>query len=534
MQQRSEPLSLRARQREVERQLVENGLLPGAAHFPKPGSTTDVDTFLSRFAETCQALGPLFSSFGRYLATRADLFPARDGFALRQALPDRGPAAPIAEIKSCLEQELRGAERAFTRFEEEPCSVRLLHQSHRAQLADGRMVMVRATTRQREAEIDRDRETLPLLERVFRLRGHFKGRRAFAALIADFRHSLEAQLDAAGQAEALAALAKNADESQLVVVPQIHTTLSSRRVLTRDRLEGHPLDATTVPTLERRAACERMALVWLRQALTTSWFPMTSELLFLRDGRLAVTGGSFASLPVRARANLWTYLRATASHDPDKACRCLLNEVVAPLPKAQGRVDLRQLMRQSVPFRDGFWTPTAESLVENAVLHWRYLHQLGITPAPHLLAFYRALFEHATVAEELVPGSDALREALEDLEWQAGWAQLRQLIHPTQLGESLSRTFATLMDLPQQLDHILNLFAREGAPRLVIREPAKRRRFKNLTAGAVSLLLMVAAVVVLSTHPELSVRGGSWIEPLRTVLFVVLALIFFSSLGRKR
>ena len=52
------------------------------------------------------------------------------------------------------------------------------------------------------------------------------------------------------------------------------------------------------------------------------------KLWFLPNKQIAFTGGEFARLPSDAKKNLWQYLIATSTEDPDKACSCLLGEMM--------------------------------------------------------------------------------------------------------------------------------------------------------------------------------------------------------------
>ncbi len=563
------PTVPRARRLEVEQVLRQQMLLPAARPFgTSPAALRE--TLCSRLVQAARELGPVFIAWGHYLGSRADLFPAVDCQEL-QTLPTTGTAVPFADIVARLEADLgAGARELMPHLLPEPYEVGLFQQTHRAPLAVGKEVLVRVVPFARELEIARDLALLPLLQGILALCGVLHSKAAFADAFSDFRRTLTGQLDAPSQAEALAALARDGRESQLLVVPAVHPHWTSSRVLTVECLPGTALAAWARQpgreAVEIQQMAQRISLVWLRQALTSAHFPVTAEFVVQSGGQLALVNGTFATLPASSRANLWGYVRATASHDPDRACSCILRELEPPLPAEAQRVELRQKMRQGIPFRDGSWTLEGESLAESVILHWRFLHFFSIQPSLHLLAFYRGIFWLASYTLRLQPQSgdprigdprigdprngdpqngdpksggpksgDPLQNALEDLEWQAGWAQLRQLVHPVQLGESLNATLNTLLELPQRLDHVLDLFAGDQAPRVQLQEPALRQGLKNRTIAVVSLLVLLASFVLLATHPSFSTQFGNLGEGVKTTGFVLLGtLLLFLLWGRER
>ncbi len=528
------PQEIRDRRREVERHLVEHGLLRGPSrHLPaRRRQPAEPQELAVRLGPALAELGPVFAAFGRYLSYRADLLPIDDCLTLAE-IPDAAPPLPAAEVHERLAAELgRPVGEIFPVFEDAPFESRLFHQSHRARLSSGEAVVVQVLRRPEEEEI----ELLGLLKRVFPHHGA-TGRLPFDEVLSGFRRILAARLDLAGAADALEFLGRDARRSDLLVVPQVYRDLSTPQLLTSEWLGGVAVDAIrpVAEGVEREDLARRLCLIWLYQALIARRFPIEADIRELPDGRLAITGGVFATLPASSQVNLWDYLRATAAHMPDRAARYLLREL-----SRQGRgvseEELCTRLRQVIPFRDGAWSAGGESLAEYAVGHWRLAREYGYRARPHLVAFYRGLFWAARSGRRFAPQGDPLAAALNDLHWLAGWNQFRQLTAPSQVAATFESYLTSLLELPQKLAKILRQ-AGVGQPgwRLRVADSAARRRRKNATVAVISLGLTMAALALAA--PQLGAAapaGGMWIERLSTAGFGLLGLALLRAAWRLR
>ncbi len=549
----SREASRRAHQRrlEVERRLAGRGLLRGprrvlAAAGP-PAAAIDVAELRSVLEE----LGPTFAAFGRYLAQRADLLPSTDCLLLEDLAVETVPS-PIAEVDETLRRELgRPRPEVFPLFEEVPFQCRWLDQSHRARLESGERVVVRVIHAGVEVEIADD------LEALAALRGALSdpaGGEHFARVLADFRRTVAARLDLEVEAGDLQALGRDAgrgdpasprrgaNEDEILVVPEVYRELSTCRVLTAQWLPGPTLDELAalpaMPEIDAYDLARRIGLIWMQMALVGHRFPLEADVVELPDGRLAVIGGSFSALPDASRVRLWNYLRATVEHFPDRAAANLLREASKARSDA-AEAELRTRVRQVVPFRDGAWSATGESLGEYAVLHWRLLRAAGFTPRRHLDEFYQGLFWAARKARRFAPQKDPLGEAVRDFDWLAGWNQLRQLAAPRQMVATAESYLEALVELPQKVDRILNLATEEGQGfRLPpVSGPASRRR-SNASVAAVSLALAMAAVVLLAepwrAFGAAAGWSAAWSEGLLAAAFLGLGLLWLRAVWSRR
>ncbi len=109
-----------------------------------------------------EELGPVFSAFGLYLASRVDLLAVGDALELA-SLSDRVPPLPAGAVHERIVAELgRPFANGFADLEAEPFESRLFLQAHRGRLAGGEPVIVRLVREDTAEGVEADLEVLPL------------------------------------------------------------------------------------------------------------------------------------------------------------------------------------------------------------------------------------------------------------------------------------------------------------------------------------------------------------------------------------
>ncbi|HWM89259.1 MAG TPA: AarF/UbiB family protein [Thermoanaerobaculia bacterium] len=519
-QERSASPEAAARRKEIERALAAAGLLPGLHSVPPATAPLDPEAgFGARLRMALEQLGPVFSSFGLYLACRPDLLPAGDCLEL-SGLPDLAKPMPVEAVLAAVESELRREPReAFAGFEEAPCESRLLFQAHRARLPGGQPVIVRILRAGLDERLALD---LPLLPR---LGPAFAEGFPLEETVADFRAFLEQELDLLAQAVALDRVAAETENVGPLRAPGVCRELATPKMLVLQDLGGSGLAERG----EDVELARRLCLLWLRQALLGPAFPAEpwgTNVAVLAGERIAFTGGVLAEPPPAVQANLWGYLIAASNQDVDEVCTWLLREsTLEGPPWAEEQLRLR--LRQAVPFRDGSWSRSGEGLAEHLFLHWRFARECGFRPGAHLLAFFRGLTALTFETRRLAPGRDVLLRALEDVRLLAGMQQLGEMMNFDRLRENFERYAALAVQLPQKLDEVLTLAA-EGDLRRPTRpaaRPPERRRGSSLVW--VSLLLALAAVVLLARQVD-----GVWGERVGALLFLMVGALLLRFAGR--
>jgi ubiquinone biosynthesis protein len=546
--------SVKARQQEIRQCLADGGL--GRAPFRiwrGPQSEGPAPTHLHRLCDVLEKLGPVFTFFGIYLASRVDLLPARYCIELTSLSP-QVKATPIATVRELIARELAcPTEEAYSVFEEEPFDIGLMCQSHRAWLPEGQPVTVRVAHPDVEDQLSADLRSLGVLREAFV--GDAWASLSLEGAAEDFRQTLQQQADLVHEANTFEAVAQDAEDCELLSVPKVYRDLSGGKVLTLERRGGWSLedvlcssqcdeaeqgtrDEGSVVGLDRRDLAGRLCTVWMQQALRSRYFPVEAgarNVSILPNNQLAFDG-VFSSLPSASRKNLWEYLLAASTGDPDKACTHLI-QIMGKNRQSVRESELRHQFRQVVPFRDGARSGPLEGtcLGDHLLVHWRLAESHGCQPPQYIVRFFRALLLVNDVAQRLAPGRDSLRDGLENVRVHLALGQMRDLMSLDQLNQGLERYAPLLLELPKRLDEALTLVAEGGARvNLQLRETAENRQQKNSTAAVSALLLVLAALALFAHHLALFQSETGWGGKIVVVVFVLVGVLLLGRLSGTR
>jgi ubiquinone biosynthesis protein len=217
-----------------------------------------------------RALGDLkgpFAKAGQFASLRYDVLAPeiRTAFA---TLQDRAAPRPLAEITAVVEAEL-GAPLAehFAAFDAAPLGAASVAQVHRARLTSGEAVAVKVQFPWLAYSLRAD---LVLARLLLRALGGRNASPSRARLFDEFASGLAEELDFEREARVAAEIAANLAGDPQVVVPAIHTELSTRRVLVMSYLPAIPIADRA--TLEQRGVPVRDVLATLARAYAKQVF----------------------------------------------------------------------------------------------------------------------------------------------------------------------------------------------------------------------------------------------------------------------
>ena len=187
-----------------------------------------------------EELGPTFVKLGQVLASRADIMPQEwvDELSLLQS---KVTTVPWDELRPQLVEDLGAPpEEVFTDFETTPLAAGSIGQVHAAKLPDGRPVVLKIRRPGIDKKIAAD---LRLLERLADiLEREVPELRRFRpkTVVRHFGRSIMAELDFALEGRNTQRAAEHMRVFPDLVVPDVFTEYSSKRLLVLSKLEGLP------------------------------------------------------------------------------------------------------------------------------------------------------------------------------------------------------------------------------------------------------------------------------------------------------
>jgi ubiquinone biosynthesis protein len=239
-------------------------------------------------------LGVTFTKLGQMLSTRADLLPPEYVHELSM-LQDSAPRVPAAEIRRVIREELGAeAEERFASFDDVPIASASIGQVHGARLQDGRDVVVKV---QRPCVADQIEVDLGIMRGVadwMQVHTAFGRDYDLRPLVEEFAHSLHGELDYVREGQSADRFRRAMADEPRLWIPLIHWDLTTRRVLTMERVTG--IKVTDIEGLERlgvsrRHIAETAVRTFIRQVLEHGFFhadPHPGNFFVQPDGTVAV------------------------------------------------------------------------------------------------------------------------------------------------------------------------------------------------------------------------------------------------------
>jgi predicted unusual protein kinase regulating ubiquinone biosynthesis (AarF/ABC1/UbiB family) len=241
--------------------------------------------------DTATQLQGLLIKACQFLGTRADILPS-EYVSVLSRLHDRVPPRPFEEIAAVVEQQLgRPLGMLFASFDRAPLASASLAQVHHAVLQDGREVAVKVQYPEIPQLVAIDLANLTFLikllariERNFDLRMIIREISKYVRLELDFEH------EARNAARIRANLAHRDD----VLVPQIITDYSTKKVLVMEYLPGIKItdvEALAAAGIEKQDVAHILNEIFCHQILVDGFFhadPHPGNLLVQPGPRLVL------------------------------------------------------------------------------------------------------------------------------------------------------------------------------------------------------------------------------------------------------
>jgi len=293
-------------------------------------------------------LGPTFIKLGQLLSTRADLLPEPYLDALAR-LQDKVEPFPYEQVQEIVEAELGGRlSKLFAEFEVEPLAAASLAQVHRAQMRDGREVVVKVQRPNIRGTITEDLQALEEAANFIDNHTDVGKRYEFGLILSEFRRSLLRELDFKREADNLLKLRNSMREYETIVIPAPVEDYTSSRVLTMDYIPGKKITDVSplrLVEIDGMKLSEDLFRAYLKQILVDGFFhadPHPGNVFLTEDDRIALIDlGMVAHLNVGFREQLLRMLLAISEARGEEVA-----EIAIKLGEAKPNFDQAEFTRR--------------------------------------------------------------------------------------------------------------------------------------------------------------------------------------------
>jgi ubiquinone biosynthesis protein len=493
-------------------------------------------TSARRFRETLADLGPTFIKLGQILSSRPDLLPP-DFIAELSQLQDSAPPMPLDTVLRLIEQGLgRPAAELFAHIEPEPLASASIAQVHRARLLDGESVVVKVQRPAIEQQIRSDTDLLSYLARFLEGVIEETGIYTPTGIVSEFRQAMLIELDFENEARNIEDFAKTHAGRELVVIPRVLRTHSSRTVLTLEELVGVKLKTVledpAAEGVDRKALARNILDASFHQLFADGLFhgdPHPGNVIVLPGNRLGLIDfGLVGRLSKGMQESIILLVLAISLRDPDTVAR-LLYKVGVP----DERINLHQF-RQDIHDILERYLGLKLSEVDSGVL-MKELVDLAMKYKIKIPKEYAVLSKASATTEGIIRQLDPELDITE-----VALPYAKQLLfdryNPTSMSGGFLRILLQLQgflqDTPQQLAQIL-MDLEGGKFNVTVRNEELVRLNTNVKAlglllfgGMIASALIVGAFSLVGRAAE-SATNTVW--PIPALVGLALAAMLFGA-----
>jgi len=245
-------------------------------------------------AKDLEKLGPTFIKLGQLLSTRADLLPGPYLEALER-LQDHIEPFPYEDVERIVSGELGvRISKAFADFDPVPLAAASLAQVHRAEMRDGRKVVVKVQRPDIREVIVADLEALGEIAHFLDQHTELGRRYEFDNMLVNLRKSLLKELDFTIEANNLHTISENLAEFENIVIPEPIDDFTTTRVLTMEYIAGKKITALNplrLLEIDGGLLADELFHAYLKQFLIDGLFhadPHPGNVFLTDDNRIAL------------------------------------------------------------------------------------------------------------------------------------------------------------------------------------------------------------------------------------------------------
>ncbi len=241
-----------------------------------------------------EQLGPTFVKLGQLLSTREDLFPPEWIAEFEQLQSNVSPLSFDDLLPELCEALGRSPFEVFAHVDTEPLASASIAQVHRARLHDGADVVLKVRRPGIQSVVEADLRILSYVSGLLDSEVPEARRYQPQALVSEFAHSLERELDLAMEARNLERFGKNFADDASVLVPKVYWDWTSPSLNVQEYIEaipGNDRDAIDAAGLDRQALAARGAQTVLKMILVDGLFhadPHPGNVFYLPGNRIVL------------------------------------------------------------------------------------------------------------------------------------------------------------------------------------------------------------------------------------------------------
>ncbi len=470
----------------------------------------------AELSKDLEKMGPTFIKLAQLLSTRADLLPAPYLEALSRLQDDVEPFS-FREVEEIVTEELGvRISKAFATFEAEPVAAASLGQVHRAELRDGRQVVVKVQRPGIREVVLKDLEILEGLAEFLDAHTETGRRYEFGFILAELRKSLLRELDYRQEMRNLLTFNRNFAEFRRLVVPMPVEDYSTSRVLTMDYVTGKKITALSPLALidvDGHELAEELFHAYLKQILIDGIFhadPHPGNIFLTDDGHVALIDlGMVGRVTPQAQENILQMLLAISEGRGDEAAQLTIK-----LGEPKESFEQEKFRRQVA----GLVTQHQGSNVQEidagrVVLEiTRISGETGFRLPPEFTLIAKTLLNLDQIVHTLDPDFDpnaSIRQHANEIMRQ----RLKQSLSPGNLYNTLLEAKGLIEKLPARINRLLDAIANNEMKIKVdaIDETKLMEGFQKIanriTMGLVLAALIVGAALMMRVETSFTIFG---------------------------
>jgi ubiquinone biosynthesis protein len=467
-----------------------------------------------KLAGDLEDMGPTFVKLGQLLSTRSDLLPAPYLNALSRLQDNVKPFA-FEEVEAIVTSELGvRVSKAFASFDSKPLASASLGQVHRAELRDGRPVVVKVQRPNIRAQIVDDMDVIESMAEFADAHTEAGRRFGFVDMVTEFRRSLMSELDYRQEAANLETLGRNLADHDRIVVPKPVADYTTGVVLTMDYVAGRAVGSfgrLAATELDGSGLADELFAAYLDQILVDGFFhadPHPGNVLVTDNGKLALLDlGMVARIAPSMQDQLIKLLLAISQGNGQDAAA-----VAIVLGEKLDDYDADGFTREAAALIMRTQGSTMADLQAGALIGelTRIAGNSGLRLPPELTMLGKALLNLDEVARVLDPAFDP-NAAIERQSSDLMRRKLAQAAAPSNVMAAAMEAKEFAEHFPARVNKVMDALA-EGELKLKLQgvdEQALMRGIQKLanrvTSGLViaSLVIGAALIMRIPTHTRL-------------------------------